>query len=507
MQYHQSPANGLPDGQDNHDLLMSVHPSAWQNPQPKGIYNLVVIGGGPAGITAARHAACLGAKVALIERNLLGGTSLNVGCIPSKAIIRTSRLYGELGEAEDFGADVPRHIDIDFSAAMERMRRIRARIGRYNSVERLKDEGVDVFFGAARFVDPRTVEIGGKTLQFKKALIATGVRPLVPPIPGLVEAGYLNNENFFNLTQCPPRLLVIGGGPLGCEIAQALCRLGSHVIIAHNEPMFLPGEERDAAQLLSDALARDGVEIHLNTAVVAVRTEGGQKIADLVTDNYKFSVSVDEIAAGVGRSPNVEGMDLEVAGVRYDTVTGIFVNDFLQSTNRKIYAAGDVCLERKFAHVAEASARIVVRNALFMGRQRLSKLVIPWSTYTDPEIAHVGLYVWEAQSRNIPVKTFTILMHDVDRAITDGEEEGFVKIHLREGTDEILGATVVARHAGEMITGLSLAITSGIGLREMARVIHAYPTQVGAIKMAAVAYNRSRISPFLKALSKRWLAL
>jgi pyruvate/2-oxoglutarate dehydrogenase complex dihydrolipoamide dehydrogenase (E3) component len=478
----------------------------WQNPEPKSMYNLVIVGAGPAGLAAAHYAACFGAKVALIERNLLGGTSLNAGCIPSKALIRTSRLYGEMSEAEDFGVDVPRNISVDFPAAMERMRRIRARIGRYESAEQLKDAGIDIFFGAARFNSPRTIEVEGKTLRFKKALIATGVRPLVPTIPGLAESGYLTNENLFNLTECPRRMLVIGGGPLGCEAAQAFCRLGAYVIIAQNDPMFLPREERDAAQLLSDTLARDGVEIHLNTTVVAVRMEGGQKIADLVTDNYKFSVSVDEIVVGVGRAPNVEDMGLEAANVRYDTSTGVFVNDFLRTSNARIYAAGDVCLERKFAHTADVSARIVVRNALFLGHQRMSALTIPWCTYTDPEIAHVGLYVWEAQARNIPVKTFTILMHDVDRAITDGEEEGFVKIHLRDGTDRILGATVVARHAGEMITGLSLAITSGIGLREMARVIHAYPTQVEAIKMAAVAYNRSCVSPFLKALSRRWLA-
>ena len=220
----------------------------------------------------------------------------------------------------------------------------------------------------------------------------------------------------------------------------------------------------------------------------------------------KFSVSVDEILAGIGRAPNVEGMNLEAAGVRYDTGTGIHVNDFLQTTNRGIYAAGDVCLEHKFTHAAEASARIAIRNALFLGRKRLSALTIPWCTYTDPEIAHIGLYVREAREKAIPVTTFTILMHDVDRAVTDGEEQGFVKIHVRQGSDRILGATVVARHAGEMINGISLAITSGIGLRALARVIHTYPTQADAIKMAAEAYNRTRLTPTVKSLTKRWLA-
>jgi pyruvate/2-oxoglutarate dehydrogenase complex dihydrolipoamide dehydrogenase (E3) component len=506
MQHNGTPQNELPNDRGDRALLENAHPSAWKNPEPAGMYNLVIIGAGPAGLVAARHAACLGAKVALIERGLLGGTSLNVGCVPSKAIIRTSRLYGEMYEAEDFGAKVPGNIDFDFSAQMERMRRIRARISRYESAERLSAEGIDVFFGTAQFVGPRAVDVDGTTLRFKKALIATGVRPMHPEIPGLAEAGYLTNENIFNLTERPRSLLVIGGGPLGREAAQAFCRLGSRVIIAQNDPMFLPREERDAAQLLSDALARDGVEIHLNTAAVSVRTEAGLKICDFVSADYKFSVSVDEILIGIGRIPNVEGMNLEAARIRYDPITGVFVNDFLQTTNARIYAAGDVCLKHKFTHAADASALIVVQNALFLGRKRLSALTIPWCTYTDPEIAHVGLYVWEAQANNIPVKTFTILMHDVDRAITDGEEEGFVKIHIRDGTDRILGATVVARHAGEMITGLSLAITSGIGLRALARVIHTYPTQAEAIKMAADAYCRTRVPPFLKSLTTRWLA-
>jgi pyruvate/2-oxoglutarate dehydrogenase complex dihydrolipoamide dehydrogenase (E3) component len=343
-------------------------------------------------------------------------------------------------------------------------------------------------------------------LRFKKALIATGSRPKTPAIPGLAEAGYLTNESIFDLTALPRRLLVIGGGPLGCELAQSFRRLGSQVIIAQDDPMFLPGEERDAAQILSDALARDGVEIHLNTAAVAVRREGANKIVDLVSDDNKISVSVDEIVTGIGRAPNVEGMNLEAAGVHYDTDSGILVSDYLQTTNRRIYAAGDVCLTHKFTHTADASARIVVRNALFLGRRRFSALTIPWCTYTDPEIAHVGLYVREAREKAIPVKTFTILMHDVDRAIADGEDEGFVKIHVRDGTDRILGATIVAKHAGEMINGLSLAITSGIGLRALARVIHAYPTQAEAIKMAADAYCRTRLTPALKSLAMLWLA-
>jgi pyruvate/2-oxoglutarate dehydrogenase complex dihydrolipoamide dehydrogenase (E3) component len=493
--------------QDAHERerLAHVHPAGWRNPQPADRYSLVVVGAGTAGLVAAHAAAALGAKVALIERHLLGGDCLNVGCVPSKAIIRTSRLYAEMRTAEQYGAQTPADIRVDFPAVMERMRGIRARISRVDSTRRLLAAGVDVFFGPAWFTGTDVLTVDGSTLRFKKALIATGARPDTPSIPGLVEAGFLTNENIFDLTELPRRLLVIGGGPLGCELAQAFCRFGAQTIIAQNRPLFLPREERDAAQIISDAFARDGIEVRLNTKAVNVRVEHGQKLVDLVSDDYKSTVAVDAILTGTGRVPNVEGLNLEAAGVDYDHTVGIRVDDFLQTSNRRIYAAGDACLELKFTHTADASARIVVQNALFLGRQRLSALTIPWCTYTDPEIAHVGLYVRQARERDIPVKTFTIPMHDVDRAIADDEEVGFVKIHVKEGTDRILGATIVARHAGEMINELTLAMVAGIGLRTLARVIHAYPTQAEAIKKAADAYNRTRLTPAIQSLLRRWL--
>ncbi|MGO4568913.1 mercuric reductase [Rhizobium sp. 2YAF20] len=503
----QSDPNGSRDGQLRSRLLDNVRPPTWQNPTNASKYNLVVLGAGPGGITAARQAAALGAKVALIERKFIGGVSLNVGCVPSKAIIRTARLYAEMSAAEILGAQVPANVVVDFAAIMERMRRLRIRLSQADSAQRLSEAGIDVYFGEASFTAPNTVEVAGETLRFKKALIATGARPLVQPLPGLDDVGFLTNENVFNLTECPRRLLVMGGGPLGCELAQAFCRFGSHVIIVQNDPMFLPKEERDAAHILSDALARDGVDVRLNTAVVGVQLDGAEKVVELVSAGEKSSVPVDEILVATGRTPNVENLNLEVANVQFDTKNGIFVNDFLQTSNRKIYAAGDVCMEHKFTHAAEASAGTAVTNALVFGRRRLSKLQIPWCTYTDPEIAHVGLYVAEARARGIPVTTYTILMHDVDRAVTDGEEDGFVKIHVKQGTDRILGAAVVARHGGEMIDGVSLAITSGIGLRALAKVIHTYPTQTMAIKMAADAFDRARRTSLLKFLSRGWLWL
>jgi len=505
MQQRNDPSTAPQDAHER-ERLDNVHPPAWRNPRPADRYGLVVIGGGTAGLVAAHAAAALGAKVALIERDRLGGDCLNVGCVPSKAIIRTSRLYAEMRDAGQYGAQIPADIRVDFAAVMERMRGIRARIGRADSVHRLAAAGVDVFFGQARFTGTDAATVDGARLRFRKAMIATGSRPDTPSIPGLVEAGYLTNENVFDLTELPRRLLVIGGGPLGCELAQAFCRFGAQTIIAQGWPLFLPREERDAAQLLSDAFARDGIEVRLNTRAVGVRIEGGQKLVDLVSDDYKSTVAVDAILTGTGRSPNVEGLDLEAAGVDYDKEDGIRVDDFLRTSNRHIYAAGDVGLEHKFTHTADASARIAVQNALFLGRRRLSALTIPWCTYTDPEIAHVGLYVRQARERDIPVKTFTIPMHDVDRAIADDEEAGFVKIHVKERTDQILGATIVARHAGEMINEITLAMVAGIGLRTLARVIHAYPTQAEAIRKAADAYNRTRLTPAIRSLLRRWLA-
>ena len=494
-----------PGSEHDRELLANVRPADWQNPTPRGAYHLLIIGAGPGGLAAARAAASLGAKVALIERHRLGGGSLNYGCIPSKTIIRTARLYAEMRAAADFGAIPPADIRVDFPAAMERMRRIRARISRVDSASRLVAEGIDLYFGNARFIGPDAVDVGGVRLRFNKALIATGSRPILPTTPGLAEAGFLTNETVFDLTALPPSLLIIGGGPLGCELAQAFRRLGARTVISHAEPLFLPREERDAAQLVAAGLARDGVEIHLNCTVVKVRVEGGRKVVEMINDGNLRTSVVDEILAGIGRRPAVHALDLEAAGVSYDAEAGVHVDDFLRTSNRRIYAAGDVCLEHKFTDTAEASAGIAMQNALFFGRKRMSSLTIPWCTYTDPEIAHVGIYVRQARERDIPVKTFTVPMHEVDRAVADGEEEGFVKIHVREGTDKILGATIVARHAGDMINGISLAMVAGVGLRTLAGVLQAYPTQAEAIRKATQAYTRTRRSRSTAGLLTKWL--
>lgn len=505
VSHHDTMRAAVPFDVFEQQRLENLKPPSWINPTPADRYNLVIIGAGPAGLVAARGAAGLGARVALVERELIGGDCLNVGCVPSKALIRTARVYAGMRGADHYGANRPGDIDVNFEKAMAHMRQLRARISRTDSIADLAHAGVDVFLGKARFTSATTIDVDGTALRFRKAMIATGARPDTAKIPGLEEAGYLTNENVFNLTQLPASLLVIGGGPLGCELAQAFSRFGSKTTIVQDQPLFLPREERDAAQLLSDAFARDGIEVRLNTKAVKVRFEDGKKVVDLISDDYHSAVAVDQILTGVGRLPNIEGLNLAAAGIDADHKTGVKVDDFLRTSNRNVYAAGDVCLEHKFTHTAEASARIVVRNALFPGNQRLSDLVVPWCTYTDPEIAHVGLYVREANRQDIPIRTFTVPMHEVDRAILDDEQTGFVKIHVAQKSDRILGATIVASHAGEMINGITLAMVSGIGLGKVASVIHAYPTQAEAIRQAANAYQRTRLTPFLLGLMRRWL--
>ncbi|WEN15602.1 mercuric reductase [Rhodanobacter sp. AS-Z3] len=485
--------------------LEAVSPDAWNNPEPTVPYQLVIVGAGSAGLAAASEAAALGVRVALIERHQIGGTCFNTGCVPSKALLRTAAVYAEMRDAERYGARVPADVEVDFAAAMTRLRRIRSHLTNTTSVRQLAATGVDVFFGNAQFEGPDRLSVNGQPVPFQKVMMATGARPDVPDLPGLKQAGFLTNTTIFELTELPARLLVIGGGPLGCELAQAFQRLGSKVTIVQKMPLFLEHEERDAAQTLSDAFARDGIEVRLNTMPTAVRVDGDEKVVDLVSDDYHSSIRVDAILTGVGRRPNVQGLGLEHAGIDYDETSGIHVDDQLRTSNPRIYAAGDVCLSAKFTDMAEESARIVVRNALLGGCEKLSTRVVPWCTYTDPEIAHVGMYVREANALGIPIKTFTVPMHQVDRAVTDSEQLGFVKIHLRDGSDRILGATIVSRDAGDMISQVTLAMVAGVGMRTLANVVHAYPTKTTAIRMAAMAYNQTRLTPRVLARLKRRL--
>jgi pyruvate/2-oxoglutarate dehydrogenase complex dihydrolipoamide dehydrogenase (E3) component len=497
--------NLQPDDEHNRLLAKNVHPPEWQNPTPDGRYNLVVLGAGTAGLVAAAGAAGMGAKVALIERQLMGGDCLNVGCVPSKAIIRSAHAAHDVRTANRFGIRVTGAVEVDFPAVMERMRRIRTAISPNDSAKRFSEHyGIDIYFGTARFTGRDTVDASGTSLEFVKAVIATGARAVVPPIPGLNEVGFLTNHNVFNLTEQPRRLAVVGGGPIGSELAQTFARLGTEVTIIEMADQFLQREDQDAAEILQASLERDGVAVRLSTKLEKLEASPDGKVLFLDTPGGVQQLTVDEILVGVGRTPNVEGLDLEKAGVEYDR-SGVRVNDYLQTTNPKIYASGDICLPFKFTHTADAASRAVIQNALFPGqKKKTSRLVVPWCTYTDPEIAHVGFYPHEAEQRGIAVDTWEVPMSDVDRAIAEGNEEGFLKVHCKRGTDTILGATIVARHAGEMISEITTAMVAGMGLGGFSGVIHPYPTQAEVIRKAADAYNRTKLTPLVEGILNRW---
>lgn len=495
--------NILPDTEENRLLAENVHPADWVNPVPTERYNLAVIGAGTAGLVCAAGAAGLGGKIALIERHLMGGDCLNAGCVPSKGIIRAARAAHDARNSAGLG--VNSDLNFDFSVAMERMRRIRAGLSHHDSARRFRDElGVDVFIGEARFCGPDCIQVGDTRLFFAKAAVCSGARAAAPSIPGLAEAGYHTNETIFSLTELPPRLAVIGAGPIGCELAQAFARFGSQVTLLQSGAQILEREDRDAAEILHDTLRKEGIDLRLGVSIKEAQRRGSDRIIYMQKGTALQEIAVDEILVGVGRAPNTEGLGLEAAGITYDSA-GIIVNDTLQTSNPHVYAAGDICSKFKFTHTADAQARILIANALFMGRQKTSALTIPWCTYTDPEIAHVGLYAQDAQKQGDKVTTLTVSLSEVDRAVIDGETEGFARVHLRSGSDRILGATIVAKHAGEMISEFSLAITNGLGLKAIAKTIHPYPTQAEALKKLGDAYKRTRLTPFLKRLLTGWL--
>jgi len=495
----------LPDDEYNRTLVRNTHPPDWVNPKPKGRYNLVVLGAGTAGLTAAAGCATVGGRVALIERHFTGGDCLITGCVPSKGIISAARAAATVREAANFGVHVPSGTTVDFAAVMERMRRLRAQISPNDSVQHLAKMGVEVFLGQAGFTGRDTVEVDGQVLHFVRAVIATGSRATVPPIPGLKEAGFLTNETLFELTSLPQALVMIGAGPIGCEMAQTFQRLGSQVTLIDLAPQILIREDADAAQLLQRRFQQEGIQLLLNAKVVRVDRRDGANVVVVEQQGRSAEIVCDAILVGVGRAPNTEGLNLEAAVVHYDK-TGVKVNDLLQTTNPRIYAAGDVCAPFKFTHTANALGRMAMINALFWGRGRMSRVVVPWCTYTDPEIAHVGLYEQQAKELGYQVTTLTVPLSENDRAILDGEDEGFVRVHLKQGTDQILGATVVAAHAGDLMTYFTLAMVTGKGLTSLASPIYPYPTQSEIIRKVANLHVQTKLKPWVKRLLGRLLA-
>jgi pyruvate/2-oxoglutarate dehydrogenase complex dihydrolipoamide dehydrogenase (E3) component len=485
-----------PLDEHNRRLLSNAHPPDWVNPEPAGRYNLIVIGAGAGGLVSSIGAATLGAKVALIERNLLGGDCLNVGCVPSKALIRSARAYADVRDAGEFGIRVDGPFAADFPAVMERMRRLRADISPADGVGRLRAAGVDVFLGTGRFTGPETIEVAGKTLCFSRAIIATGGRPAIPAIPGLAEAEYLSNETVFGLTELPRRLAVLGAGPVGCELSQAFARFGAEVHLIQKGQQILPREDADAAEIVRKAMERDGVRMRCGSEVTGVRLGDGDKVLTIAREGAREELRVDAILVAAGRHPNVEGLGLEAADVRYEAKSGVTVDDRMRTSNRRVYGVGDVCFPYHFTHASDATARLAIRNALFFGRASAKSLVIPWCTYTDPEVAHVGLNEREAAAKGIAAEVIRLPLSEVDRAILDGEIQGFLTVLVRKRSDKVLGATLVAGHAGELISQITLAMTAGMGLKAIADTIYPYPTQAEVIRRAADAYMLGQL--------KRW---
>lgn len=482
-----------PLDEHNRRLIDNVHPLEWQNPEPAERYHLVVVGGGTAGLVSAAGAAGLGARVAMVEKRLLGGDCLNYGCVPSKALISAARAWSRATRPGPFGAPLAEG-EGDFGAVMERMRRLRADISHHDSAERFRDLGVDVFIGEGRFVASDALDVAGKRLHFRKAVIATGARPMILPIPGLAEADFLTNETAFTLTELPRRLAVIGGGPIGCELAQSFARFGSEVSVFDIAPHVLVREDADAAEIVQQALIRDGVDLQLGVDITKIETIGAETVIRFEDDGAEREMRFDKLLLAVGRVPNVDGIGLEAAGVEFSK-HGVEVDDRLRTSNRRIFAVGDVASRYKFTHVADALARIAIQNSLFFGRKKASDLVVPWCTYTDPEIAHVGLYESDAEEQGIAIETLTIQLDTVDRSILEGADEGFLRLHIEKGKDRILGATLVADHAGDMLGALSLAVTNKVGLGAIAGTIHAYPTQAEALKKAADTWRRGKLTP------------
>ncbi|MBS0420968.1 MAG: mercuric reductase [Proteobacteria bacterium] len=469
----------------NEEWRQLVFPPDYRNPRPADRYNLVVIGAGPAGLVAAMGAARLGAKVALIERQAMGGDCLNAGCVPSKTLLASS--------AER----------LPFQDAMSRVRAVRAEIAHHDSVARYVQEGVDVFLGSARFINPHRIRVGDQILRARKILIATGAHPFVPPIPGLEELKPLTNETIFELSAPPRRLLVLGGGPVGCELAQAFVRLGTRVDLIEQEPRVLPNDEPEAAELVARSLKRDGVELHLAVRARSASQVDGSKVLEL---DGNQRIECDQILVAAGRRRSVDDLNLEAAGVRYDPKTGIEVNARLQTSQTHIYAAGDVCSHYPFTHSADAQARIVIRNALFLGRARADRLIIPRCTYTKPELAHVGATRVELDRAGRLYDQYRVKFGDLDRGATDDAADGYAEVLTEKRSDHILGATIVGKDAGEQISALVLMMTRRLGLGQLGSLVLPYPTRSEYLRRLADEYLRTRLTPGTARILKWWLA-
>ena len=483
---------------DQHDQLLieRTQPPNWPVPSGNRSFDLVVVGGGPAGLVAAVIAAGLGAKTALVERRRLGGDCLHTGCVPSKALLASARqvYHAQPGNQESSTVDFPR--------IMTRMRKLRSHLGEHDAAERFQQLGIDVFFGQAHFNDPRTVHIENETLTFRRCILATGSRPLAPPIPGLEHVPYLTHETLFSLTELPRSLAIIGAGPIGVEMAQAFHRFGSRVTLIDQAKRLLPREDHEASQLLLDQFQQEGIQVHLDTQVLKATSQGKIQQLQLQTPLQTELVEADQLLVATGRQANVDSLDLEAAGISYQS-KGIQVNNHLRTTNRRIFAAGDVIGDQQFTHAADAMARLCIRNAFFFGRRSWPTYPVPHATYTDPEIAQIGLTAAEADRQGLAIDTYRVPFSGIDRCVLDGNERGFIAAYCRQGTGRLLGATIAGHRAGELINTFSLLMSQRLSLGTLSNAIHCYPTQSQALQQLGDQFQRSRLSPWSARLLKR----
>ena len=493
------------------ELLAAVHPADWVNPEPRARYDLVVLGAGSGGLVAAAAAAGLGARTALVERHHLGGDCLNAGCVPSKTLLRSARWSAEIARAADLGWASSLPAAATPTGVLERVRRTRAAIAPHDSARRFRDElGVDVFLGEGRFATADMIDVAGARLRYRRAIVATGAGPVWPRIEGLDQIDVHTNESIFALDKIPARLAIIGGGPVGCELAQAFARLGCRCFILQRNARLLPREEPDVAALIEAALRHDGIGIVTSARVLRARPDPRGAVLEYEEGGQTHSIAADAVLLAAGRKPATTGLGLEIAGIGVRADGSIATDARLRTANRRVFAVGDVTLAQRFTHAADASARIAVRNALFLGRTRFQPERIPRSTFTDPEVASVGLLPTDAAQRGLPIETLEVRFADNDRAITEGETSGFVRAHVARRTGRLVGASVVGEHAGELIGELAVILASGLRLGALANVVHPYPTRAEAIRRLGDLYNRSRLTPrvarLLRALARlpRW---
>jgi pyruvate/2-oxoglutarate dehydrogenase complex dihydrolipoamide dehydrogenase (E3) component len=461
-------------------------------------YNVVVLGGGTAGLVTAAAVAGLGGRVALVERDRMGGDCLNTGCVPSKALISSARLLHRIRRCEDWG--IPRlQPEADFARILERVRERRQKIAPKDSAERFESLGVEVIRGHARFVSPREVRVGERSLRAVNFVIATGSRPFVPPIPGLSGVAFHTNETIFEISELPKRLAVVGGGPIGCELGQAFGRLSAEVTILQGAKQILEREDADVAAALRHRLEAEGLAVLTSASVESVEAAGGHlRIAVSAPASHSREIACDAILVAAGRRPNVADLNLEAAGVEF-SARGIAVDARMRTTQRHIFAAGDVVGRHAFTHAADAHARTVVRNILLPRfPAKLDESVLPWCTYTDPEVARVGLSETEARAQGVPYDLWREDFQDVDRAVVESEDTGFAKVLTEKGKDRILGAAIVSEHAGDLLPELVLAMKAGLGLGRVSGTVHSYPTLSEIARKLADRQQRSRLTPMAK---------